>query len=80
MQRTVLLLEFCTSVRPFVKRVHCDKTAKSSVSISVYQDHTKRNLFSFLLLQQQLPGMVAFQVKYRLKLTYPLQKRPSSSF
>jgi len=68
-QCTVLLWEFC----PFVKRVHCDKM-KSLSSVNIPTSN-ERGTSLVLLLQQRLLGMIAFDLKYWLKLTHPLFKK-----
>jgi len=72
-QRMVLLLEFCTSVSNV-----CVMTKRSNC-LSIYKHRVKEHPLCFLL-QQQLLGIFTFHLKYWLKLTHPLQKRPTSTY
>ena len=70
MQRTVLLSQFCPSVR----REYCDKTKWWTADILLPQETAITLVFSH---QHWLVGDSPFPVKYSPKVTHPLRKTPT---
>ena len=76
MQRTVLLLEFCPSVRLSARCVYCDKTKQSTTNILIPHETAITLVFWH---QQWLVGDAPFPLKSALKVTHPLRKTPTST-
>ena len=84
MQRTVLLSQFCPSVRPSVcvsvrlsvTRVDCDKTKWRTAYIFIPHE---RAITLLIRYQEWLVGDAPFPLKSALKVTHPLRKTPTST-
>ena len=71
MQRTVLLLKFCPSVRPSVRCVYCDKTKQRTANILIPHETAITLVFWH---QQWLMGDAPFPLNSALKVTHPPSK------
>jgi len=74
MQCTVLLWEFCLSVRPSVclSVIRVSALGQNEVTCQHMNTIRKMNLCSFFGLQQRLLGLIALHLKYWLKLAHPV--------
>ena len=77
MQCTVLLSQFCPSVRLSVRCMYCDKTKWCTADILV--PHQTAITVDFWR-QRWLVGNAPFPVKYSPKVTHPLRKMLTSTY